>query len=364
MMIAIVEHRRIWAASISVSLFLNSAVQAQGSSAAMTVIAASVENIQVTRSITATGSVVAWREIPVGTEASGLAVTEIAVDEGDRVVKGQILARLNDDRVRAEILKQNAAIAELEASLSSARSDAVRARSVASGVLSAQTIEQRETLVKTTEAKLEAARAQLLEIEARHRQTVIVAPAAGKIASRAVAIGQVIQTGTEMFRLIQDSRIEVDARVLESDLLAAAIGQSATIFGPAGMSEQGIVRIVAPIVDPKTRLGTVRIALSGGSHLKPGMFARVEIAVDSKLALTVPLKALVWREAKAHVFKLSSYNLVSLTEIRIGRGTTDNVEVLRGLDVGDRIVTQGGGLLNDGDVVNVETASVKGGAVR
>jgi HlyD family secretion protein len=167
-----------------------------------------------------------------------------------------------------------------------------------------------------------------------------------------------------MFRLIQDSRIEVDARVLESDLLAAAIGQSATIFGPAGMSEQGIVRIVAPIVDPKTRLGTVRIALSGGSHLKPGMFARVEIAVDSKLALTVPLKALVWREAKAHVFKLSSYNLVSLTEIRIGRGTTDNVEVLRGLDVGDRIVTQGGGLLNDGDVVNVETASVKGGAVR
>ena len=79
----------------------------------------------------------------------------------------------------------------------------------------------------------------MLEIEARQRQTVIVAPAAGMIAFRSVTTGQVIQTGTEMFRLIQDGRIEVDARVLESDLLAAAIGQSATIFGPTGRPEQG-----------------------------------------------------------------------------------------------------------------------------
>jgi RND family efflux transporter MFP subunit len=363
-MIAIAEHGRMWAASSSVFLFLYSAAHAQAPSAAMTVMAASVEKSQVTRSIAATGSVVAWREIPVSTEASGLAVTEIAVDEGDVVAKGQVLARLNNDLIKAEILRQKAAIGELEASLASARSEATRARSVASGVISAQTIEQRETLVKMTEARLEAAQAQLLEIEARHRQTVIVAPAAGMIASRAVAIGQVTQTGTEMFRLIQDIRIEVDARVLESDLLAAAAGQSATIFGPTGMSEQGIVRIISPVVDPKTRLGTVRIALSGESHLRPGMFARVEIAVDSKLALTVPLKALVWREAKAHVFKVTPDNLVSLTEVRIGRGTTDNVEVVRGLDVGDRIVTHGAGLLNDGDVVNVETASVKRGAVR
>jgi HlyD family secretion protein len=231
-------------------------------------------------------------------------------------------------------------------------------------VLSVQTIEQRETVVKMTGARLEAARAQLLEIEARHRQTVIVAPAAGMIASRAVTIGQVTQTGTEMFRLIQDARIEVDARVLEHDLLAAGVGQSATIFGPAGMSEHGTVRSISPVVDPRTRLGTVRIALSGGSRLRPGMFARVEIALESKLALTVPLNALVWREAKAHVFKVGTDNLVSLTEVKIGRATTGNVEVVRGLEAGDRIVTQGAGLLNDGDVVRVATASMKRGPVR
>jgi HlyD family secretion protein len=291
-------------------------------------------------------------------------VIEISVDEGDVVEKGEILARLNNDLIKAEILKQRAVIGELEASLAGAKSDVTRARSVALGVVSAQTIEQRETLVKTTGAKLEAAQAQLLEIEARHRQTVIVAPAAGVIASRAVAIGQVMQSGTEMFRLIQESRIEVDARVLESDLLTAVAGQSATIVGPTGMPEQGVVRSISPIVDAKTRLGTVRIALSSRSQLKPGMFARVEIAIDSKLALTVPLKALVWREAKAHVLKLNADNLVSFTEVRIGRKTTDDVEVLWGLNVADRVVIEGAGLLNDGDVVNVEMASVKGGALR
>jgi RND family efflux transporter MFP subunit len=358
------EHMRRWIASLSVVLLAHSAAHSQGPSAAMTVVAAPVERSQLKRSIIATGSVVSWREIPLSTEASGLAVTEIAVDEGDLVAKHQVLARLNDDRIAAEIVKQKAAIAEIEAALAIARSDATRARSVAPGVLSAQTIEQRETLVRTTQARLEAAQAQLLEIGARYRQTVIAAPAAGRIATRTAAIGQVIQPGTEMFRLIQDNRIEVDARVLESDLLAAAVGQAATIFGPTGRSEQGLVRAIAPIVDAKTRLGTVRIALSGRSHLKPGMFARVEIAVESRLALTVPLKALVWRDARAHVFKVGPDNLVSLTEVGIGRGTSDNLEVLRGLDVGDHIVTQGAGLLNDGDVVNVETASVKGGPVR
>lgn len=345
-------------------LLLSGPANAQAPSAAITVTATPLEKALVTRTITATGSVVAWREIPVSTEANGVAVTEIAVDEGDLVKQGQVLARLNQDRIGAEALKQSAVISELEASLANARSDAIRARLVTSGVITAQTIEQRETLVKTTEAKLEAARAQLLEIEARQRQTVIVAAAAGMIASRSVTIGQVVQPATEMFRLIQDNRIEVDARVLESDLLLVEVGQSAAIIGPTGRMEHGVVRIISPIVDPRTRLGTVRIALPRDTRLKPGMFSRVEIAAERKIALTVPLRALVWRETRAHVFKVGSGNSVTLTEVSIGRGTTDKVEVLRGVDVGDRIVTQGAGFLTDGDVVNVETASMKRGAVR
>ncbi|TFV38272.1 efflux RND transporter periplasmic adaptor subunit [Bradyrhizobium frederickii] len=357
-------HRGLRSMAIMTSLVCHSTVHAESLSFAMTVVAASVERSEVTRTITATGNVVAWREIPVSSEAGGLAVIEVAVDEGDVVVKGQVLARLSHDLTAAAISKQKAAIGELEASLAIARSDAARAHSVSSGVMSAQAIEQRETLVKTTEAKLEAARAQLDEAEARQRQTVVIAPAAGTIASRSVAIGQVVQAGVEMFRLIQDDRIEVDARVVETDLLAAAAGQHVMVLGPGGRSEYGSVRLVSPVVDPKTRLGTVHVALPRGTNLKPGMFARVEISAERKLALTVPLKALVWREAKAHVFKIGRDSLVSLVEIGIGAKESDDVEVLRGLEAGDRIVTQGAGLLSDGDFVNVKTASVKGGALR
>lgn len=363
-MTTIPECSRLWAASIAILLGVQSAAHGQESSAAMTVVARPVERSEITGSITATGNVVAWREIPVSSEVGGLAVAEIAVDEGDVVAKGQVLARLNHDLTMAALAKQKAAVGELQASLAIARSDAGRARAVSSGVISAQVIEQRETLVKTAEAKLQAAQAQLDDAEARQRQTVIVAPAAGTIASRSVAIGQVVQTGVEMFRLIQDNRMEVDARVLEQDLVAAAARQPATVIGPSGRSEPGFVRAVSPIVDPKTRLGTVRIALPGDTPLKPGMFARVAIEVESKLVLTIPLKALVWREAKAHVFKVGRDNLVSLTEVRVSRGVADDVEVLGGLAEGDRIVTLGAGLLNDGDVVNIQTAAAKRGSVR
>ncbi|XSC45383.1 hypothetical protein ACF1BQ_004415 [Bradyrhizobium sp. RDT10] len=88
-MIAITERRRMRIATIAAFLLLHSAAHGQDTSAAMTVIAASVEKSEVTRSITATGNVVAWREIPVSSEVGGLTVTEIAVDEGDFVAKGR-----------------------------------------------------------------------------------------------------------------------------------------------------------------------------------------------------------------------------------------------------------------------------------
>jgi len=341
------------------ALLLQPVVDARGASSSMTVRTVAVEPVQVAKRIAATGNVVSWREIPIATEATGLSVNEILVDENDVVEKGQVMARLNDEQIAAEFAKQKAAIVELEAAVANARSDAGRARLVSPGTISTQTIELRETLVLTTEAKLEAARAQQAQIEARQRQTVVVAPAAGIISSRSVTIGQVVQSGTEMFRLIQDARIEVDARVLESDVLSASVGQSVRIFGPSGLQEEGQVRLVSPVIDPKTRLGTVRVALSPQSRLKPGMFARVDIAAEMRVALTIPLKALVWRDAKAHVFKIASGNVATLAEVDIGQPGSGGVEVVKGLSAGERVIAEGSGLLNDGDAVNIETASAE-----
>lgn len=324
---------------------------------ALTVVVAPATQRALPNTITATGNVAAWREMPISSEATGLGVSAIAVDEGDAVTKGQLLARLNNAILGAQLAQQKAAIAELEATLANAQSDLRRAHTVSSGVISEQTTEQRETLVKTTTAKLSAARALLDETTVRLKQTEIVAPADGVVASRSITLGQVVQTGTEMFRLIEDGRIEVNALVPEAQLFSVRPGQSARVFDPAGLEHQAKVRIVTPTVDAKTRLGTVRIALPAGTTLKPGMFARVEITLDTTTSLNVPLKALVWQQSKPAVFKVTDAGVALRTEVVMGRKTSDHVEILSGLSTGDRVVVEGAGLLNDGDAVRITVAA-------
>lgn len=347
--------------SIGLTLVLTLLSAAHGADAktALTVVVAPLQAGQMDSVITATGSVVAWREMPIGTEASGLAVIEVAVDEGDTVTKGQVLARLNRSVLSAQIAQQMATVTEAEATLANAQSDQRRARTVSRGVLSEQTIEQRETLVKTATAKLAAARAVLDETQARLAQTDIVAPASGIVTMRTVTLGQVVQTGTELFRLIQDSRIEVNALVPEGDLLGVKPQQTVQIIDPTGRASEGSVRLVAPIVDARTRLGTVHVALPPATNLKPGMFVRVEIRTNGAKALTVPQKALVWRDGRAAVFTVGDDGTATMKTVKTGRKTSDAVEILDGVFAGERIVVEGAGLLSDGDRVRAEVASVQ-----
>jgi RND family efflux transporter MFP subunit len=337
----------------------NAADRGHDRSLLLTVTVDTVRQSRIDGAIVGTGTVAAWREMPISSEADGLAIVEIRADEGDRVEKGQVLARLNQSLLLAQIEQNKAAIAEAEASLANALSDQKRAHAVTGGVISQQTIEQRETLVKTTTAKLASIQAILEETKARLAQTEIVAPTNAIVATRGATLGQVVQTGTELFRLIQDGRIEVNVLVPESDIFKIFPQQSARIVDPMRRVSHASVRLVAPVVDAKTRLGTVRVALSADTELKPGMFVRVEIDASSTAALTVPHKALVWRDGKAAVFTVSHDGTAVLRTITTGRKTSSAVEVVRGLAAGERIIVEGAGLLNDGEKVRADVASVQ-----
>jgi RND family efflux transporter MFP subunit len=326
---------------------------------ALTVSVAPVQKQRLNSAVTATGTVVAWREMPIGSEAGGLAVVDVGADEGDWVLKGQVLARLNRRVLIAQIVQQRAAISEAAATLENAQSDARRAHTVTSGVISQQTIDQRDTLVKTATAKLAGARALLIEYEAKLAQTSVLAPTDGRVAKRSATLGQVVQVGTELFRLIQDGRIEVDALVPEADLLQIKTQQVVRIIGPDGQTSGGTVRLVAPTVDPKSRLGTVHIVLPATTELMPGMFVRAEIDTEGAITLAVPHRALVWRDGKAGVFTVGDDGTVALKIIAMGRKTSSVVEVLKGVAAGERIVVEGAGLLNEGDRVRAEVASAQ-----
>lgn len=318
-----------------------------------------VRESRLERTVVGTGTIAAWREMPISSEANGLAIVEIRADEGDRVEKGQVLVRLNQSLLLAQIDQNSAAVADAEASLANALADEKRAHTVPTGVMSQQTIEQRETLVKTTAAKLASARAVLAETHSKLAQTEIVAPTSAIVATRSATLGQVVQNGTELFRLIQDGRIEVNALVPEADIFKILPQQAVRIIDPMGRVSPASVRLVAPVVDASTRLGTVRVALPADTELRPGMFVRVEIEVAGTAALTVPLKALVWRGGRAAVFTVSDDGTAVLKIIAVGRKTSSAVEVVQGLAAGERIVIEGGGLLVEGEKVRAEVASAQ-----
>jgi HlyD family secretion protein len=299
----------------------------------------------------------------IGSEASGLAVAEIAVEEGQRVGEGDLLVRLNDAALNAEIAEQNALIDEAAANLASSQRELGRAEQlVTTRAISQQTADERATTVKTNEAKLIAAKAVLEQLKVQLARTRILAPDDGLVLKRSVSLGQVVSTGTELVRMVQRSRLQVDASVAEAELLAVQAGDGVRVIDPAGRSLSATVRELAPSVDATSRLGIARIDLPADSGLKPGMFVRVEIETEPRVALAVPRQALVWRTNGAGVFVVNSDASVALNPVVTGRQMDDLVEITSGLAENQRIVSEGAAFLNDGDRVQVGTSAAQASA--
>ena len=308
------------------------------------------------RIITASGSVSAWEEVPVGAETGGLVATAVYVDEGTYVRQGQPLVQLNDALLRAQLRQQQAGVQTAEANLS--RDDAALARSQElkeRGFLSQASLDTALANQRASTANLASARASLSETQTRLSQATLRAPVAGLIISRSVTRGQIVQAGTEMFRMVRDGRLELDAQIPETELALIRAGQTATISSDQIGQTTGRVRIVTPEVDAANRLGTARIALSGSGGFRPGMFARAEIDVGAQPTITVPTAAVLYRENRAGVYVLMTNNHVRFQQVTVLSRAAERTSVT-GLNAGAQVVVDGAGFLGDGDRVNVVAA--------
>lgn len=322
------------------------------------VTAVTVTSTDLPRVISASGTVTAWEEVPVGAETGGLVATAVYVDEGEYVRQGQPLVQLNDALLRAQLRQQQAAVQTAEANL--ARDDAALARAQElkeRGFLSQASLDTALANQRASAANLASARASLSETQTRVNQATIRAPVSGLISSRSVTRGQIVAAGSELFRMVRDGRLELDARIPEAELSLVRAGMSATIISDQAGQGSGTVRIVTPQVDPETRLGVARVALSGGTALKPGMFARAEIDAGSQPSLTVPAAAVVFRENRAGVYVLAADSTVRFQPITEGGRSEGRVAVAAGLQAGQRVVVEGAGFLGEGDQVRVVQAA-------
>ena len=322
--------------------------------AALTVTAVQPQRNALGLQVNANGNIAPWQEAIIGAEVNGLKLTEVRVNVGDVVKKGQVLATFSAESGRADVLQMQASLAEAQATAAEAAANAARARTLQdTGAMSAQQINQYTTAETTAKARVEAARAMLSAAQVRLQNGQLTAPDNGVISARSATVGAVAGAGTELFRMIRQGRLEWRAEVTSTEVARIKPGTVVLVTAASGTQVQGKVRIVAPTVDPVTRNALVYVDLPQNPGVKAGMFAKGEFALGSVQALTLPQQALVLRDGFAYAMRIEANNKVSQIKLQTGRRIADAVEITQGAKTGERFVASGAAFLADGDTVRV-----------
>jgi RND family efflux transporter MFP subunit len=329
---------------------------------ALTVTAGRPQSATLPLRLGANGNVAAWQEAAIGSESGGLRLTEVRVNVGDVVRKGQVLAVFSSDTVGADVAQAEAALQEAQANAAAAAADAQRARALSSsGALSEQQVTQYLTTERTANARVAGARATLAQQRLRLKYTQVIAPDSGVISARSAAVGAVVGVGTELFRLIRQGRLEWRAEVTASELTRIKPGAAVLVKAANGSELTGRVRTVGPTIDPQTRNALVYVdlppSLAPNAPFKAGMFASGQFDLGASAALTVPQQAVAVRDGFSYVFRLNPDQHVSQLKVATGRRIGERIEIVAGLRPDALVVVSGAGFLNDGDLVrNVPAA--------
>ncbi len=326
--------------------------------AALTVTVVSPEQQNWKQVFTANGNIAAWQEVVISSELSGQRLTRVNVNVGDEVKRGQILAEINSETIRADLAAAKASYAEAQAVLADAITNNKRIQQLKNtGAISAQESTQYQTSQATAQARLDAAKAQIESNQLRLAQTQVVSPDNGVISARTATVGSLAQTGQELFRLIRDHRLEWRAEVTTTDLYKLQQGMTAHVISPDPSQPKvtGQVRMIAPVIDPQTRYGLVYVDLPTTQAIRMGMFVKGEFDLGEKTAITIPQTALLLRDGFSYVFVLDQNNRVTQKKVTTGRRQNDRVEILD-LPLNVKVVSSGTGFLTEGDLVNVAQA--------
>jgi HlyD family secretion protein len=331
--------------------------------AALTVTTVQPSNSSLALKLAANGNVAAWQEASIGAETSGLRLTQVLVNVGDAVKKGQLLATFAGDAVQADVAQARASLLEAQANALDAAGNAERARTLQNtGALSTQQINQYLTAEKTAAARVQAAQATLNAQGVRTQNTQVRAPDHGVISARGATVGAVVGNGVELFRLIRGGRLEWRAEVTSNEIAGIKPGSKVKVTAASGAQVEGTVRTIAPTVDASTRNALVYVDLPANAGVKAGMFAKGEFALGAADALTLPQQALVLRDGFTYAMRIEPNNKVAQVKLETGRRVGDAVEIKQGAKAGERFVASGAAFLADGDtvkVVDAKTAEAK-----
>ncbi len=308
----------------------------------------------VQRTLTASGTLAARREVPVGVVGEGGRVTAVLVDAGSWVRKGQTLVVVDRAVQAQQIAGLRAQIGVAEADLRLAQSELDRAlQLVERGFISKADIDRKTATRDAARARVGAAQAAVREAEARTARLNIAAPSAGLILSRSVEIGQVISAGSPpLFTMAEGGQLEMRAQLNEADLAQLSVGVPARVT-PVGLDRvfDGQVWQIAQTVDPASRQGIARIALRYDAALRPGGFATARIDAGGADLPVLPVSAIQNDDKGAYVLIVGAGDKVERRAVTLGAVTASGVSIAEGLNGREPVILFAGGFLSPGDTV-------------
>jgi RND family efflux transporter MFP subunit len=269
-------------------------------------------------------------------------VTAVTVRAGDRVKAGQLLATIDDRDIAQKVRGAEQAFEAARQGRTMADLTYQRYRKLHDEkALARQEIDQIETQKKTADAHFEQAKAGLEEARVWQDFTRITAPVAGVITDRRVDPGSMAVPGIPLFTVESDGGFQLEAAVDESLSGAVQVGTNTSVtIDTLSLKTSGKIIEIVPAVDPATRTFLVKIALSD-KGLKSGLFARVRLPRGEREAILVPQGTLVEKGQLTGVYTVDTREIVTYRLVRTGKTFEGGVEILSGLNAGERIITAG-----------------------
>jgi len=308
--------------------------------------------------ISATGSLAAVRDMPVGVAGEGGQIERVLVEPGQSVRAGQVLATINRS-VQSQTAAQLAAQIEVaRADLQLAQNNLQRAEQlVGRGFISRADLDQKRATRDAAAARVRVAVAQLGATRAQIGRLDIRAPTSGLVLTRSVEAGQVVSAGSgALFRIAANGEMEMMARLPQTDLARLNVGVPVEVLpaGSDGPPVQGVVWQVSPVIDPQTRQGVARIRVPYTAELRPGGFATAQIRAGSVSAPLLPESAVLTDDQGPYVMIVGANNAVERRTVRIGSVTDRGVVIADGLSGSEQVVESAGAFLNAGERIRPE----------
>lgn len=286
-------------------------------------------------------------------------IVAMQAHEGERVESGQVLVTIDDAQLRAGFEQATAAELAAQKDVSAAESELALAESTLKRYqqlyekqsVSPQEFDEIKTRAQSAEARRDMARAALAQADAALTQartslgyTRIRAPFAGVVTERKADPGTLASPGVPILTLEDTRNYRLEVTVDERDVRLVHLGQSTPLnIDALGSAEiQGRVVQIVPAADPGSRSFLVKIELPKDAHLRSGLFGRAQFARGERSTILLPHSAVVERGQLQGVYVLDAEHIAGLHYVTLGRTSGQQVEVLSGLDGGEKIVAAPG----------------------